>query len=97
MLLNRKQTSTRRNPNWTRDKRLETEAVTNNLHHAAKKYVEVIEKIERTTDPEALQALEEKRIDLRWKFIDLLKKQGIKYKDREHATRIAIRIAHGEL
>jgi len=71
--------------------------MTNNLYHAAKKYIEVIEKIERTTDPEVLQALEEKRIDLHWKFIDLLKKQGIKYKDREHATRIAIRIAHGEL
>ena len=71
--------------------------MTNNLHYAAKKYVEVIEKIERTTDPENLQELEEKRADLHWKFIDLLKKQGIKYKDREHATRIAVRIAHGEL
>ena len=71
--------------------------MTNNLYHAAKKYVEVIEKIERTTDPEELQKLEEKRIDLHWKFISLLKKQGIQYKDREHATRIAIRIAHGEL
>ena len=71
--------------------------MTNNLYHTAKKYVEVIEKIENTTDPAELQALEEKRIDLHWKFIDLLKKQGIKYKDREHATRIAIRIAHGEL
>jgi hypothetical protein len=71
--------------------------MTNNLYLAAKKYVEVIEKIERTTDPKDLQELEEKRIDLHWKFIGLLKKQGIKYKDREHAARIAIRIAHGEL
>lgn len=71
--------------------------MTNNLYHAAVKYVEVIEKIERTNDPEELQKLEEKRIDLHWKFIELLKKQGIKYKDREHATRIAVRIAHGEL
>ena len=71
--------------------------MTNNLYHAAKKYIEVIEKIEKTTDPEELQGLEEKRVDMHWKFIDLLKKQGIKYKDREHATRIAIRIAHGEL
>jgi len=71
--------------------------VTNNLYHAAKRYIEVIEKIEKTTNPEVLQRLEEKRVDLHWKFIDLLKKQGIKYKDREHATRIAIRIAHGEL
>lgn len=71
--------------------------MTNNLYQAARRYVEVIEKIERTTDPLELQKLEEKRINLHWKFIDLLKKQGIKYKDREHATRIAIRIAHGEL
>ena len=68
-----------------------------NLYHAAKKYVEVIEKIERTTNPKELQLLEEKRVELHWKFIDLLKDQGIKFKDREHATRIAIRIANGEL
>ena len=67
------------------------------LYQAAKKYVDVIEKIEKTTDPKELQVLEEKRIDLHWKFIDLLKSQGIKFKDREHATRIAIRIANGEL
>lgn len=71
--------------------------MTNNLYLAARRYVEVIEKIEKTTDPEALRELEEKRIDLHWRFIELLKKQGIKFKDRDHATRIAIRIAHGEL
>ncbi len=67
------------------------------LYHAAKKYVEIIEKIERTTNPKELQRLEEKRIELHWKFIDLLKIQGINFKDRDHATRIAIRIANGEL
>jgi hypothetical protein len=71
--------------------------VTNNLYRVARKYVEVIEKIERTMDPEELQQLEEKRADLHWKFIEILREQGIKYKDRDHATRIAIRIAHGEL
>jgi uncharacterized membrane protein (DUF106 family) len=68
-----------------------------NLYYAAKEYVEVIEKIEKTTDPKKLQQLEEKRVELHWKFIDMLKKQGIEFKDRDHATRIAIRIAHGEL
>ena len=68
-----------------------------NLFHAAKKYIEVIEKIEKTTDPKELRFLEEKRVELHWKFIDLLKSQGIKFKDREHATRIAVRIANGEL
>ena len=58
-----------------------------NLYRAAKEYVEIIEKIEKTSDRKALQWLEEKRIELHWKFIDLLKKQGIKFKDRDHATR----------
>ena len=34
--------------------------MTNNLYQAAEKYVEVIEKIENTTDPKELQELEEK-------------------------------------
>lgn len=68
-----------------------------NLYHIAKEYVEVIEKIEKTTDPKKLQLLEEKRVELHWKFINVLKSQGIKFKDRDHATRIAIRIANGEL
>ena len=67
------------------------------LYQAAKKYVEVIEKIEKTANPKDLLILEEKRVELHWEFIDLLKKQGIKFRDRDHATRIAIRIAHGEL
>ncbi len=68
-----------------------------NLYHVAQKYVDVIEKIEKTTDPKTLRVLEEKRVELHWKFIDLLKSQGIQYKDRDHATRIALKIAHGEL
>ena len=68
-----------------------------NLYQTAKKYVEIIEKIEKTTHPKELQLLEEKRVELHWKFIDMLKDQGIEFKDREHATRIAIKIAHGEL
>lgn len=44
-----------------------------NLYQAAKEYVEVIEKIEKTTDPKKLQSLEEKRVELHWKFIDVLK------------------------
>ena len=51
-----------------------------NLYNAAKKYVEVIEKIENTTNPKELQLLEEKRVGLHWEFIDLLKSQGIKFK-----------------
>ena len=68
-----------------------------NLYHVAKRYVDVIERMEKTTSPKELRLLEEKRVELHWKLIDVLKKQGIEFKDRDHATRIAIRIAHGEL
>ena len=67
------------------------------LYEAAKAYIEVIEKMEKTTDAKRLQVLEEKRVELHWKFIDILKREGIKYKDRDHATRIAYRIANEEL
>ena len=67
------------------------------LYNAAKEYIGVIEKIENTSDVKRLQELEEQRVDLHWKFIDLLKTQGIKFKDRDHATRIAMRIAKEEL
>ncbi len=67
------------------------------LFQLAKEYVEIIEVIEKTKDPKKVQSLEEKRADLHWAFMDMLKKEGIKFKDRDHATRIAYRIAHGEL
>ena len=67
------------------------------LYDVAKHYVGVIEEIEKTADPKKLLLLEEKRIEWHWKFIDRLKRAGIPFKDRDHATRIAIRIAHGEL
>lgn len=68
-----------------------------NLFNIANEYVKVIEQIERTSDPSQLQVLDEKRSELHWKFVGLLKEQGIKFKDREHATRIAFRIANEEL
>ncbi|MBK7092479.1 MAG: hypothetical protein IPH59_12295 [bacterium] len=68
-----------------------------NLFQAAREYIDLIDKIEKTSDPLKLQTLDEKRAEAHWKFIELLKAQGIKYKDREHATRIAYRIANEEL
>ncbi len=68
-----------------------------NLYQAAREYVDFIELMEKTSDPKKLQVLEDRRGELHWVFIDMLKKQGIKFKDREHATRIAYRIANGEL
>ena len=68
-----------------------------NLYQTAIEYVKIIEKIETTSDTGKLKNLEEERVDIHWQFMELLKKQGIKYKDRDHATRIAIRIAREEL
>lgn len=68
-----------------------------NLYQTAIKYVKILEKIENINDIKKLQVLEEQRVDLHWQFMELLKQQGIKFKDREHATRIAIRIAKEEL
>jgi hypothetical protein len=68
-----------------------------NLYQIASEYVKIIETIESINDTRKLQDLEEQRVKLHWQFIELLKQQGIKYKDRDHATRIAIRIAKDEL
>ena len=67
------------------------------LFYAAKHYIDTIEQIEKTADPFQLQKLEEQRVIQPWQFIELLKKQGIKFKDREHATHIAFKIAKGDL
>jgi len=67
------------------------------LYSVASEYIEVIEKIEQTSDLKKLQNLEEQRSKLHWEFIEILKEQGISFKDREHATRIALRIAKDEL
>ncbi|MBL8023127.1 MAG: hypothetical protein JNK54_02440 [Elusimicrobia bacterium] len=68
-----------------------------NLFRAARDYIDLIELIEKTSDRNKLQVLDEKRAEAHWKFIEMLKTQGIKFKDREHATRIAFRIANEEL
>lgn len=67
------------------------------LFQAAHQYVATIKQIEQTRDTLKLQNLEEKRIDLHWQFMEQLKSQGIYFKDRDHATRIAYRIVNGEL
>ena len=57
----------------------------------------VIERVERTSDTKALRELEEQRVICHNRFADALKAAGIRYKDREHVTRIAYRIANEEL
>ena len=68
-----------------------------NLFESAIAYVKTIERIERTADPKQLRELEEERVIHHNQFADALKAAGIRYKDREHVTRIALRIAKEEL
>ena len=68
-----------------------------NLHELAVAYIKVIERIERTADAKQLQELEEERVIRHNQFADALKAAGIRYKDREHVTRLAFRIAKEEL
>jgi len=67
------------------------------LYDLACAYVKLIEKIERTSDSRELHELEEQRVVAHNRFADALKATGIQYKDREHVTRIALRIAKEEL
>ncbi|OGR87936.1 MAG: hypothetical protein A3A86_04385 [Elusimicrobia bacterium RIFCSPLOWO2_01_FULL_60_11] len=52
------------------------------LHLVAKDYVDILERIERTKDPQKLQKLEEKRAAIHWNFMESLKEQGIEFGDR---------------
>ncbi len=67
------------------------------LYELASAYTELIQQIEQTSDAHALQKLEEERVMHHNRFADALKASGIRYKDREHVTRIAFRIAKEEL
>ena len=71
--------------------------MTPNLHTLAVAYVAIIGQIEQTKDRRELQQLEEQRVEAHNAFADALKAAGIGYKDREHVTRIAFRIAKDEL
>ena len=56
-----------------------------------------MENIECTADPTQLHELEEERVIRHNRFADALQAAGVRYKDREHVTRIAFRIAKEEL
>ena len=65
------------------------------LYNVAKRYLEIIEHIERTTDPQRLVELEEQRVIWHNKLLGILNREGIAFKDREHVTRMAIYIVKG--
>ena len=63
------------------------------LRDLASSYIKVIEQIERTSDPQELRELEEQRVIWHNRFADALRAAGIPYRDREHVTRMALRMA----
>lgn len=65
----------------------------NKLYNVAKCYVEVIDRLENTHDVDTLARLEEERVIWHNKLIQILKRENIPYKDREHVTRLAYQIA----
>ena len=62
------------------------------LYNVAKRYIEVIEQMERTKDPQRLADLEEERVIWHNRLLQVLKREGIAYKDREHVTKLAYHI-----
>ncbi len=71
--------------------------IAGDLSNLAKEYIAVVEKIEKTSDKYQLQILEEQRVVLHGQWMDLLNHYGIGFNDREHATRIAIKMAKSNL
>lgn len=67
------------------------------LYNVAKRYIEIVEAIERIHDKGRLMELEEARVIWHNKLIEKLKQEGISFRDRDHVTRIAYRIVYREL
>jgi len=67
------------------------------LYNVAKRYVEIIEALEKTDDEDRLLNLEEQRAIWHNRLMDKLKEEGLPFKDRDHVTRIAYRIVEREL
>lgn len=67
------------------------------LIQLAKQYAAVIEAIEKTRNPVKLAILEERRVELHWEVMAALRANGIGFRDRRHATEIAIRMARKEV
>ena len=67
------------------------------LYDVAKRYIDIIDSMEKTHDKDRLTSLEELRVIWHNKFMEKLKQEGIAFKDREHVTRIAYRIIEKEI
>ena len=65
------------------------------LYNVAKRYLAIIEFMEQTSDRQHLADLEEQRVLWHNRLLDILRREGIPFKDREHVTRIALYIVRG--
>lgn len=65
------------------------------LYNIVKRYIEIIERMERTTDAQRLVDLEEERVIWHNKLLRILKREGIPFKDRESVTRLAYHLIRG--
>jgi hypothetical protein len=64
------------------------------LKALCQQYIDVIQKIERTSDPLILQRLEEQRVDLHNQVLDAFDRLGIAYHDRQDVERQAWKLAN---
>ncbi len=65
------------------------------LYNVSKRYLQIIERIERTANPQLLADLEEERVIWHNKLLEILKREGIPFQDRDHVTRIAYYLVRG--
>jgi predicted methyltransferase len=65
------------------------------LYNVARRYIDVIELMERTSDAQKLADLEEERVIWHNKLLKILKREGISFKDRESVTRLAYHLLRG--
>jgi hypothetical protein len=65
------------------------------LYNVARRYVDIIEHMERTTDAQRLADLEEERVIWHNRLLKILKREGISFKGRENVTRLAYHLIRG--
>jgi hypothetical protein len=65
------------------------------LYNAAKRYVDIVERMEKTADAQRLADLEEERVIWHNRLLKLLRREGISFKDRDSVTRLAYHLVRG--
>ena len=66
------------------------------LYNVARRYIAIIEQLERTTDAQRIADLDEERVIWHNELLKILKREGIPSKDRESVTRLAYPVVRGD-